>query len=49
MFGTDWPVCLLRTKYSEWVETFRSLTNDLSEEERVALHGVNAEICYRLS
>jgi L-fuconolactonase len=49
MFGTDWPVCLLRTKYSEWAETFRSLTNDLSEEERLALHGVNAEICYRLS
>ena len=49
MFGTDWPVCLLRTKYSEWAEMFRSLTNDLSEEERVALHGVNAEICYRLS
>lgn len=49
MFGTDWPVCLLRTNYSEWAETFRSLTNDLSEEERLALHGVNAEICYRLS
>ena len=49
MFGTDWPVCLLRTKYSEWAEMFRSLTNDLSEEERLALHGVNAEICYRLS
>ena len=49
MFGTDWPVCLLRTKYSEWADTYRSLTNDLSEEERLALHGVNAEICYRLS
>ncbi len=48
MFGTDWPVCLLRTQYSEWAETFRSLTNDLSEEERAGLHGVNAEICYRL-
>ncbi len=48
MFGTDWPVCLLRTPYSEWAETFRSLTNDLSDEERAALHGINAEICYRL-
>jgi L-fuconolactonase len=49
MFGTDWPVCLLRTQYSEWAETFRSLTNDLSAEEQLALHETNAEICYRLS
>jgi L-fuconolactonase len=48
MFGTDWPVCLLRTQYAEWAETFRSLTSELSIEERVGLHGVNAEICYRL-
>ncbi len=48
MFGTDWPVCLLRTPYSEWAETFRSLTNELSAEEQLALHETNAEICYRL-
>jgi L-fuconolactonase len=49
MFGTDWPVCLLRTNYSEWAETFRSLTNELSKEEQLALQETNAEICYRLS
>ena len=48
MFGTDWPVCLLRTPYSEWAETFRSLTNDLAVEEQLALHETNAAICYRL-
>jgi L-fuconolactonase len=48
MFGTDWPVCLLRTEYSEWADAFRSLTNDLSEEEQFALHETNAAICYRL-
>ena len=21
MFGTDWPVCLLRCEYAEWVTT----------------------------
>lgn len=48
MFGTDWPVCLLRTQYSEWAETFRSLTEDFSEPEQFALHEMNASICYRL-
>lgn len=48
MFGTDWPVCLLRTEYSDWAQTVRSLTNELSETERDAIHGLNASICYRL-
>ena len=48
MFGTDWPVCLLRTKYSDWAETIRSLTSGLSESEREAILELNASICYRL-
>jgi L-fuconolactonase len=48
MFGTDWPVCLLRTGYADWAETFRRLTSRLSEDERLALHELNAAICYRL-
>jgi L-fuconolactonase len=48
MFGTDWPVCLLRTSYSKWTETIRSLTSDLSESEQAAIHSLNASICYRL-
>lgn len=48
MFGTDWPVCLLRTPYSEWAETYRSLTAEFSETEQLALEETNASICYRL-
>lgn len=48
MFGTDWPVCLLRTSYLDWSETLRSLTSQLSESEQDAIHGLNASICYRL-
>lgn len=48
MFGTDWPVCLLRTRYAEWAETYRSLTQGFSLSERSALQEDNAAICYRL-
>ncbi len=48
MFGTDWPVCLLRGSYKNWADIVGSLTQDLSEEERTAIHSLNAEICYRL-
>ncbi|MFN5579881.1 MAG: amidohydrolase family protein [Akkermansiaceae bacterium] len=48
MFGTDWPVCLLRTSYSDWANTFRSLTSEFSEAEQLGLHSANASICYRL-
>ena len=48
MFGTDWPVCLLRTTYQEWTETIHSLTSELSEAERIAILGLNASVCYRL-
>ncbi|MFN9027078.1 MAG: amidohydrolase family protein [Akkermansiaceae bacterium] len=48
MFGTDWPVCLLRTSYSDWANTFRSLTSEFSEAEQLGLHSSNATICYRL-
>ena len=48
MFGTDWPVCLLRTSYSDWANIFRSLTSEFSEAEQLGLHSANASICYRL-
>jgi L-fuconolactonase len=49
MFGTDWPVCLLRTSYSDWAETVRSLTNSLSESDQRAILSGNAERCYGIS
>tara|TARA_B110000037_G_scaffold1032_2_gene1110 strand:- start:8784 stop:9608 length:825 start_codon:yes stop_codon:yes gene_type:complete len=48
MFGTDWPVCLLRTSYQEWAETVGTLTKTLSDQERAAIHELNAAICYRI-
>ena len=48
MFGTDWPVCLLRSSYKDWTDIAGYLTQDLSEEERTAILSLNAEICYRL-
>jgi L-fuconolactonase len=48
MFGTDWPVCLLRTSYQEWAETVIHLTAGLSTDERAAIHTRNAIRCYRL-
>ena len=50
MFGTDWPVCLLRLgSYSEWADTVRGLVAALSPDERKAILGGNATRTYRLS
>ncbi len=48
LFGTDWPVCQLRTSYQDWVDIVTYLTEGLTETERDAIHSRNAEICYRL-
>ncbi|MES2439292.1 MAG: amidohydrolase family protein [Verrucomicrobiota bacterium] len=49
MFGTDWPVCLLRIdSYQSWAEMVRSFVADLTDQEQQAiLHG-NAVRCYDL-
>jgi len=49
MFGTDWPVCLLRTSYSDWAKTVQSLTSQLSETDQRAILSGNAERCYGIS
>ena len=48
MFGSDWPVCRLRTEYGTWVSTLQSLTAEWSAAERDAFWGGNAERVYRL-
>jgi L-fuconolactonase len=48
MFGTDWPVCLLRTSYRDWANTVRQLTEELSESDRNAILGENAKRAYGL-
>lgn len=49
VWGSDWPVCLLRTTYDRWVETTDQLLSNLSDEERAAVLGGNAVRFYRLN
>jgi L-fuconolactonase len=43
MFGSDWPVCLLRTDYARWAQTERTLVSELSDDEqRDVLHNTAA-------
>lgn len=49
MFGTDWPVCLLRIdSYQNWVETVQDFVARLSVEEQTAILRDNAIRCYDL-
>ncbi len=48
MYGSDWPVCLLRTGYSQWVQSVESLASELSDEEQIDFWGENAQRAYRL-
>lgn len=48
MFGSDWPVCLLRSGYDRWVDAVHELVADLSESEKAALWGGNAVRLYGL-
>lgn len=49
MFGTDWPVCLLRVdSYTRWADTVRDFTKSLSADERQAVLAGNATRAYRL-
>lgn len=49
MFGTDWPVCLLRLdSYQQWSDTVISLTSALSEDEKDLILQKNGETTYQL-
>lgn len=49
MYGSDWPVCLLRTEYWRWLETVQTLAKELSPDERQLVLGKNAARVYGLS
>jgi len=46
LFGSDWPVCLLRSEYNEWVSTVHTLISRLSPSEQLAIMGENAARIY---
>jgi L-fuconolactonase len=48
MFGSDWPVCLLAATYSEVFDAARTLTEDLTDEDRAAVFGATAARVYDL-
>ena len=49
MFGTDWPVCLLRIEsYQAWAEMVRGFVSHLSEDESQAILHNNAVRIYSL-
>lgn len=49
MFGTDWPVCLLRIDtYQAWADMVRGFITDLTPEEQHAILHENAVRCYDL-
>jgi L-fuconolactonase len=48
MFGTDWPVCLLKSSYGRWVATVRELIRDLSQDEQTQIMGLTASRVYGL-
>jgi L-fuconolactonase len=48
MFGSDWPVLLLRSDYVRWVRAVEELTKPLSPAEQNAFWSGNARRVYRL-
>ena len=50
MFGTDWPVCLLRiNKYADWASTVSDLVSSLSTDEQLEILETNGERAYNLT
>jgi L-fuconolactonase len=46
MFGSDWPVCRLRTEYTTWVTTIEAITRGWSMNEQAAFWGGTAARVY---
>lgn len=46
LWGSDWPVLTLRATYERWFETAQALLADLTDAERDAVFGGNAERVY---
>ncbi|MCM2372175.1 amidohydrolase family protein [Aporhodopirellula aestuarii] len=49
MYGSDWPVCLLATEYTRWLDTVRELAAPLSNDEQENFFAGNATRAYRLA
>lgn len=48
MFGSDWPVCLMRVTHGAWVKTVEEMISACSADEQAAIMGGTAERVYLL-
>jgi L-fuconolactonase len=48
MAGSDWPVCLVASGYTQWWNTLRTYFSNFSEAERNAVFGGNSVAVYGL-
>lgn len=48
MFGSDWPVCLLKTGHTQWLETVQQLASELTVTEQNKIFSTNAIRDYNL-
>lgn len=46
LFGSDWPVCLLRSEYSQWLSVVGTFISKLTPSEQAAIMGENAARIY---
>lgn len=49
MFGSDWPVCLVATKYKQWTDIVADAIRSLSESEQQRIWAGTAIEAYKLS
>ncbi|MFO0940257.1 MAG: amidohydrolase family protein [Pirellulales bacterium] len=49
MYGSDWPVCLLRTSYSDWKAAVAQLASELSTSEQQAFWSGNPIRAYSMN
>jgi L-fuconolactonase len=47
--GSDWPVCLVATGYTQWWQTLRNYFADFSDDERADIFGATAARTYNLN
>ncbi|WP_166825126.1 amidohydrolase family protein [Thalassoroseus pseudoceratinae] len=48
MYGSDWPVCLLRSEYDRWVNCVATLASEMSSDEQSNFWAGNAIRAYGL-
>ena len=49
MFGSDWPVCLLRSRYDQWISTVEALIEPFSSSEQEQFWSGTAKQWYKLT